>query len=343
MHSQHFLLEAQARKISLPEVAEWDAETVRAKFQELRWPETGGDPVCPKCGCVDSHYYLRTREQWRCKGCGHTFSLTSGTWLASTKLPLKKILIGIVALANAVKGMSALQLMRHMNVQYKTAYVFYHRLREALYAARPDIEAWSGQVEIDGAYLNPSTRLANKKEDRPEKSKRSKKPSRCILVLRQRGKIREGALRTLTFVIDTENAADIMDIVEQQLVRGTEVITDQHSAYSDLMAYFTHTQVNHDIHFVGPSGENTNQAESYFSRLRRFVRGQVHHLSVEYLDLYANEIAYREDMRRLDNRETSFDMITKLLSLERGKPRFRGYWDRTSRNDGLGSTLALAA
>lgn len=41
MHIQHFLLEAQARKISLPEVAEWDEETVRSKFQELRWPETG--------------------------------------------------------------------------------------------------------------------------------------------------------------------------------------------------------------------------------------------------------------------------------------------------------------
>lgn len=118
MHNQHFLLEEQARKISLPEVAEWDDETVRAMFQELRWPETDGEPVCPECGCADLHYYLRTRQQWRCKGCGHTFSLTSGTWLASTKLPLKKILMGIVALANAVMGMSALQVMQHMNVQY---------------------------------------------------------------------------------------------------------------------------------------------------------------------------------------------------------------------------------
>lgn len=343
MHNQHFLLEAQARKISLPEVAEWDDETVRATIQELRWPETDGETVCPKCGCVDPHYCLRTREQWRCKGCGHIFSITSGTWLASTKLPLKKILFGIVALANAVKGMSAMQLMRHMDVQYKTAFVFYHRLREALYAARPELPTWSGQVEIDGGYINPSVRFSNGKKDSDKMSTMAKKPPKCILVLRQRGKPGEGAIRTLTYVIDTENSVDIMDIVEQQLVAGSEVITDQHSAYSDLMAYFDHTQVNHDIEFVGPSGENTNQAESYFSRLRRFIRGQVHHLSVEYLDLYANEIAYREDVRRWDNRLISFDMITKLLVLEKGKPRFRGYWDRTSRNDGLGAPLALAA
>lgn len=250
--------------------------------------------------------------------------------------------MGIVALANAVKGMSALQLMRHMNVQYKTAYVFYHRLREALYAARPELPAWTGEIEIDGAYLNPSIRFSNRKKDRREKSQKAK-PPQCILVLRQRGDRGEGAIRTLTYVIDTENAADILDIVEQQLVAGSEVITDQHTAYSDLMAYFTQTQVNHDIQFVGPNGENTNQAESYFSRLRRFVRGQVHHLGVEYLDLYINEIAYREDVRRWDNRETSFDMITKMLTQAKGKPCFRGYWDRKSRSDGLESSLALAA
>jgi transposase-like protein len=343
MHNQHFLLEAQARKISLPEVAEWDDETVRAKFQELRWPETDGDPVCPECGCVDPHYFLQTRKQWRCSGCGHTFSLTSGTWLASSKLPLKKILMGIVALANAVKGMSALQLMRHMNVQYKTAYVFYHRLREALYAARPEFPAWTGKVEIDGAYLHSSTRLSNRAKDRKTLSKKSPKPSKCILVLRQGGNLGEGAIRTLTYVVDTENSTDLMEIVEQQLVAGSEVITDQHGSYTDLMGYFDHTQVNHDIEFVGPSGENINQAESYFSRLRRFIRGQVHHLGVEYLDLYANEIAYREDVRRWDNRRTSFDMITKLLSLRKERPRFRGYWDRTSRNVGLEPSLALAA
>ena len=64
---------------------------------------------------------------------------------------------------------------------------------------------------------------------------------------------------------------------------------------------------------------------------------------MEYLDLYANEIAYREDVRRWDNRRTSFDMITKLLTLEKSKPRFRGYWDRASRSGDAEPSLALAA
>jgi ISXO2-like transposase domain len=48
-------------------------------------------------------------------------------------------------------------------------------------------------------------------------------------------------------------------------------------------------------------GACTNQAESYFSRLRRAVMGQHHHVSHKYLHQYANEMAWREDNRRTDN------------------------------------------
>nr|WP_283816559.1 transposase [Pseudodesulfovibrio sediminis] len=75
--------------MSLPEVAEWDDETVRAKFQQLRWPKTEGEPYCPTCGSVD-HYFIKARKQWRCKDCGHTYSVTSDNWLHSTKVGFEK-------------------------------------------------------------------------------------------------------------------------------------------------------------------------------------------------------------------------------------------------------------
>jgi transposase-like protein len=55
-------------------------------FKEARWPN--GEAVCPECGTLE-HYWLRTRKQWRCKSCNHTFSVTSGTIFASHKLPLR--------------------------------------------------------------------------------------------------------------------------------------------------------------------------------------------------------------------------------------------------------------
>ncbi|WP_369452510.1 transposase [Aeromonas caviae] len=47
-------------------------------FKSLRWGDTG-TVTCPCCGVVDVHYFIRTRNQWRCKDCKHTFSVTSGT------------------------------------------------------------------------------------------------------------------------------------------------------------------------------------------------------------------------------------------------------------------------
>lgn len=44
-----------------------------------------------------------------------------------------------------------------------------------------------------------------------------------------------------------------------------------------------------------------NQAESYFSRLRRAEIGTHRHISGRYLQSYANEMARREDNRREPN------------------------------------------
>lgn len=57
----------------------------------------------------------------------HTFSVTSGTTLASHKRPLKVYLAAIAIYCNAVKGMSALQLSRDLDVQYRTAFVLAHK------------------------------------------------------------------------------------------------------------------------------------------------------------------------------------------------------------------------
>lgn len=66
----------------------------------------------------------------------HTFSVTSGTIsLSITLKPLKIYLVAIAIYANAVKGLSALQLGRDLGVQYKTAFVLAHKIRESLIEA----------------------------------------------------------------------------------------------------------------------------------------------------------------------------------------------------------------
>ena len=72
------------------------------------------------------------QPRWRCKACWHDFSLTSGTLFAWHKLPLRSYLLAVAAFCNEVKGKSMLALARDLDVQYKTAFVLAHKLREAI-------------------------------------------------------------------------------------------------------------------------------------------------------------------------------------------------------------------
>ena len=60
------------------------------------------------------------------------FSATSGTILASRKLSFVDLLAAICILANAAKGVSALQLARDIGCNPKSAFVLAHKIREAL-------------------------------------------------------------------------------------------------------------------------------------------------------------------------------------------------------------------
>ena len=151
MHQPHFLLTAAARSLSVREIFGLGDERAFELLREVRWGRDG-EPVCPACGVVEAHWFLPSRRQWRCRACGHTFSVTSGTIFAHHKLPLQVYLGALAIYTNAVKGLSALQLSRDLDVQYKSAFVLMHKMRESLMAQR-DETPLAGEVQIDGACV----------------------------------------------------------------------------------------------------------------------------------------------------------------------------------------------
>ena len=132
--AQHFLFSAAARSLSAAKVMRMSDTGVENVFLRLRWPATDGKPVCPDCGCMIAYDCRRPEGQprWRCKACRGDFSITSGTLFAWHKLPLRTYMLAVVAFCNEVKGKSMLALSRELDVQYKTAFVLAHKLREAM-------------------------------------------------------------------------------------------------------------------------------------------------------------------------------------------------------------------
>ena len=318
--AQHFLLSAEARTISLASVYKGGEDKAYATFRRMRWADTEGAPVCPRCGSLKA-YDVAGRRKFKCAACAHQFSVTSGTIFASRKMSFTDLCGAIVIFVNAVKGLSALQLSRDLDCQYKTAFVLAHKLREAL-SAEMEGMGLSGEVEIDGAYFGGSIRPANNKVDRVDRrlSRFQTGDRRVVVVMRERGG------RTLTFVAKKE--AEGVKLARENIAPGTKVYADEATHWDDLEAHFPGAgRINHSEAYSTDEA-NTNQAESYFSRLRRMVEGQHHHVSARYLSQYAAEAAWKEDNRRLPNGEA----FSRTVRLAMGSPvsrTWKGYWGRS--------------
>lgn len=332
--SQHFLLSAKARTLSVCKVMELSNNEAFEVFKELRWG-AGDEVACPVCGTIGKHYFKPTRQQWQCKDCGHTFSVTSGTIFAFHKLPLRVYLAAIAIFTNAVKGISALQLGRDLGVQYKTAFVLAHKIRESLMEQR-DMSQLSGEIHMDGAYVNGYVRPKNKKEDRIDRRliENQRPDKRCVFVMRQKATEADegmtGAVKTLTFVIKGENQTDVSKLATEFVASGSTICADESNAYDPLHAKFDTRRVNHSTEYRAKDGTTNNQAESFFSRFRRMQYGQCHKLGNLYLANYANEAAYREDTRRKPN-GTIFQDIIKKCAHTLTSRNWCGYWQGNKR------------
>jgi len=249
---KHFLLSAKARTFSLLEIARLSDDDAWEMFKESRWSEN--QVVCPKCG-HESHYFIKTRCQWRCKSCNHTFTETSGTIFASHKCPANNI-------ENRVD----------------------RRLKE---------------------------------NQDPDK--------RAVLVARERCESGYGASRTITGVAMSENESAILNFAKKHVEPGSMISADEHRAYNVLHGHYKTERVNHAKMYVGPMGENNNQAESFFSRFRRMQLGQTHKFGNMYLNRYANEAAYREDTRRRSNGDIFTDIMSRCAMTGVSR-HFCGYW-----------------
>jgi len=322
--AQHFLLSAGARSLSAAKIMRISDSGVENVFLRLRWPETDGKPVCPDCGCSICYAYRRPEGQlrWRCKACRSDFSITSGTLFAWHKLPLRTYLLAVAGFCNEVKGKSMLAFSREFDVQYKTAFVLAHKLREAMASSVKGLRiGGEGRVaEIDGAYFGGHVRPENRAADRVDRRRAGNQSGKRRVVVAMRE--RDG--RTLAQVFPGEDAA--VPAIRLRIARGTVVHADESPAWNPLHARFAMQRVNYQDGY-SIEGACTNGAEAYFSRLRRGELGHHHHIAGPYLVRYAQESAWREDLRRTSNGEQAYGVIGLAM---RSSPSvdFCGYWQR---------------
>lgn len=127
-------------------------------LEAARWP---AGFRCPACGDPrHTTFYRDDRKHWQCVRCRRQSTVTAGTVFAATKLPLRRWFLAMYLLTQTKTNLAALELMRHLGVCYRTAWLVKHKLMEVM-ANRDRERVLDQRVEIDDAYLGgekPGTR-----------------------------------------------------------------------------------------------------------------------------------------------------------------------------------------
>jgi transposase-like protein len=325
--SQHFLLSAKARTLSLSTVLRMTNGEAEDAFRSVRWPD--GKAICPHCECPTVYECRRPSGalRFRCKACRKDFSITSGTLFAFHKMPLRNYLAAIAIFCNEVKGKSALALSRDLDVQYKTAFVLAHKLREAMASELKGMRIGGRDktVEVDGGYfggyVKPSNRLENRRDRRLAKNQNGKR--QVVVVIRER----DG--RTVPAVFKSEAAS--LNFIMNRVAADTSIMADEANSWNDLHGRFGVSRIDHSKLYSDGSGVYTNGAEEFFSRMRRGEIGHYHHIAGTYLVRYAQEAAWRGDHRRMDNGR----QVRTVSALAMAAPTsvdWCGYWQRAQKS-----------
>lgn len=168
-------------------------------------------------------------------------------------------------------------------------------------------------------YVKPANYKANRRDRRLSEHQTGKR--KVVVVIRERGG------DTLPAVFKSE--AKALAFIRQRIEPGPIVNADEATSWDALHARLEMKRINHSEAYS--DGEAcTNWAEEFFSRLRRAEIGHHHHIAGVYPLRYAQEAAWREDNRRVDN-GTQVQRVASLAMAHKPSVDFCGYWQRIGR------------
>ena len=256
-----------------------DEETCRAYFAGIRF--RNGE-YCPHCGNKQI-YTFAGGKRYRCPKCREDFTVQTGSVFGSSKVPLRKWFIAIYLLATTSKGISSVQLAKHVGVTQKTAWFMDHRLRSAMKQNKGQL---FGTIEVDETYVGGLVRNMHKSKVDKAKVGTGGKGKAIVMGMRQRG----GEVRAQT-ITGTE-AAQLHPAIQSTVAPGSTLYTDEHRGYNGIENYIRQA-VNHGGRQFVNGDAHTNGIESFWALFKRGYHGVYHQMSKRHLQKYVDECAYR--------------------------------------------------
>lgn len=270
-----------------------DDVAARRLIESVRWPD---GPVCSHCGTVNHAYATKKPGWYRCaeKECRKDFTVTTGTVMERSHIPLHKWVSAFYLLNASKKGISAHQLHRQLGIRYQSAWFMCHRIREAMRSGglMAPVGGSGKTVEADETYFGTIDKdeLMPKKYNKRAGIRRS--AYRAVFALVERG----GTART--FHITQADQNTVHGIMRANIAKETRIHTDESGIYKLAPWYFDkHETIKHTAKEYARGDVTTNTVEGYFSIFKRGMKGIYQHCGEKHLHRYLAEFDHRYNHR----------------------------------------------
>ena len=242
----------------------------------LRWKS---GYVCPKCGSC--HAYRLANGRYQCAKCRRQVSVTAGTVLHKTHMPLTQWFLAFYLVCQDKRGISAVQLEAMLGTTYKTAWFMLKRIRIAM-GQRDETHQLNGVIEFDDSYFGGPT--AGKKRGRgTEKAKVF-----VALSLDEQGNLRFLKMR----VTPNLKQASVKKFANAAFTDGSVIHSDGYRSYIPALEGYTHEHRSYD-----PNSGLLHWLHIVISNAKAFILGTYHGLPKKNLQSYLDEYSFRFSRR----------------------------------------------
>ena len=245
-------------------------DACRKQLFQMRFPDGF---VCSVCGCVE-YYGLKTRILYQCKGCRHQSSVTAGTVMHRSHLPLLTWFWAMYLVAKDKRGFSAAQLAKELGLPYNTAWFLLHRIRFAM-SQREGNYLLDGIVELDDTYFG------SPKKD----GKRGRGTVKTKVVIAV-SKTDDGKPRFIKMQVVTDlKGKTIAKFTQQNIKEGSTVQTDAYHSYRKPLA----EKFAHQYKIFDADSDLLHWLHIVIGNAKAFVNGTFHGLGQNiYNDIQMN-------------------------------------------------------
>lgn len=285
-------------------------EAARDYFEQQRWPN---GPVCQHCGnCAQDRIYKVTPNPskkiraglYKCAECAEGFTVTMGTVMEDSHIPLNKWLIAFYIMCASKTQVSALQLQRQLELgSYRSAWFLCHRIRFSLADASP-AGLLKGTVEADETYIGGKV----KGKGRAYKGNKTA----VVSLVERKGRVRSQVVERVT-------GKEVTKILKEHVAKDAVLNTDESPIYDKVgLEFAAHDKVNHSIEEYARKDATTgrlattNAAEGFFGNSKRSIDGTHHHISGKHTGLYFSELDYKYNTRKVSDGARTVEGIRKM-------------------------------